>query len=95
MARCSHGFELTQVECPMGCGVVSKSERRPYRVALTDDLIADALAKTTSLKTAAKLLGCSHEGVRGRVKKSPRLQALADEQAERRRHQKVFGKAAE
>jgi hypothetical protein len=79
----------------MGCGAVSKSERRPYRVALTDDLVAAALAKTTSLKTAAKLLGCSNEGVRNRVRKSPRLQALAEEQAERRRMAKVFPKAAE
>jgi hypothetical protein len=97
MARCDHGFETTVVPCPMGCGRTAKRAPTPFKRAIVPDALAEALRATDSIYQAAARLGCTAQGIRNVLKRSgsAELRALADEQTERRRQKRMFGKAAE
>lgn len=83
MARCRHGFEITQVRCPTGCGGPKRTERRagngsaglegPERQRrnpapdVTDEEIAAVLSSAPSVKGAMSKLGCSWQFISERV----------------------------
>lgn len=92
MARCKHGFELSSVVCPAGCGGVEKRqnlvarvekpramvERLPRRrsAAFTDEQLRAALIDAPSATEVAKRLGSHFAIVKARAEAVPELKAL-------------------
>lgn len=91
MSSCPHGFELTQVSCPAGCGGTSlrqsaigtgraqkpepKSPRRNF-AALTDQEIELALTDATSVREEREKLSVQDIKFLARCRAVPKLWAL-------------------
>ncbi len=92
MARCRHGFELSRVECPAGCGGIDKPQHLVTKVAnprvkverntkrppgrFTDEQLREALTDAPNVAAVAKRLASHFVPVRDRAKAVPELWAL-------------------
>lgn len=92
MPRCRHGFELSMVACPVGCGGktaqlqslkrIHGAEPEPLRYPgrkVTADEIADALASAPSVRHAREKLGISEASLLKHVRASAKLRQLYDD----------------
>lgn len=90
MARCRHGFELSRVSCPSGCGgadmkqhligngrVVEEEPKKPRKAGpVTDAQIEQALTGASSVRAARERICMDDQDFKTRCQAVPKLAEL-------------------